>query len=637
MLLIKFRTTFLFLLLTVGIIFQGYDLLRNIWRDMSVIRGTIGQTSTWRSANFYIGNKFANYITFLNNTIPENVPVILPPQDAGIKPISNTPTMQFYLAPRTVINCPTLDSACPAGLAQGGAFLLVTGDYPPEDVINNSDKLIMFDKSLGVYLPEENIPFFNTSKIKGFHNAIDIIGEAIPPIIWLVVLILSGTLFVDLFVPEWILETKIIIGYGLSLITLTLSLCLISLIGLPLTRLSVLGVSIGMFLGSICSHFPRWRKYGFISTQSGWQSVVGWLDLWKTTILILGLLAAMISIGKSFHVTDEIVLWGVKGYGIAYTGTVKNITAWGTNTVFYPLHIPLVITAFKLLFNDLLPSSKMVFSIYYLGLLLFVYRFLIQSNVNRTLAGLATLTLATTPIIFKHAAIGYANLPFSFHLITAVLVTLQNFSTNKQSPNGMLLGGLLFASSAWVRPEGFILALVAIVILLWFALRKSGEGAKYKTISLISPLLVYGIFWVILKANIYPVLANKESLINSAIYQFIQGNIHLGEAMVILRSLITSVFDIHTWGIVGMYFIITAMFYFMQFRHCRKNHFIITIIGFAMVVLILGMYYTASFDTTHSINWWVNTGFDRMMMPGIILLTVGVISMTIDTSVNLME
>lgn len=632
-LLSKLKTTFLLLLLTIGIIFQGNDLLRILWRDISDIRGTLGQSALWRSANFYIGNKFANYITYLNDTIPENALVVLPPQEAGLKSVSNTPTMQFYLAPRTVINCHSLDPACPAGLAQGEAYLLVTGDYPPGEVISNPKRLVMFDKSLGVYLPKENISSQNTaSKTNGFHNAIEIIWDAIPPIIWLITLTLSGILLVDLLVPEWILETKIIIGYSLSLTALTLSMCLISIIGLPLTCLSVLMVTIGLLLGSICSHFPRWRKNGIRSNPLRWQRLMEWVDPWKFIFLLLGLLAVLISIGKSYHVTDEIVLWGVKGYGIASTGTIKNITSWGTNTANYPLHIPLVITAFKLLFNDLLPSSKMVFSNYYLALLLFVYRFLIQSNVNQTMAGLTTFTLATTPIIFKHATIGYANLPFSFYFISAVLVTLQAIFTDKPSKYGVFLGGLLFASSAWVRPEGLTIVIVVELILLWFAFRKPGVLTVRKMVSLISPLLVYGIFWILLRVNIYPLLANKESLINSAIHNIFQGNIHLGEVWIVLCSLITSLFDIHTWSIVGLYLVITALFYIKQFRQWQENFCIIDIIGLVVVVSILGMYYITSFDPIHTITWWVNTGFDRMLIPGILLLWVGTVSLTIKPS-----
>ena len=41
----------------------------------------------------------------------------------------------------------------------------------------------------------------------------------------------------------------------------------------------------------------------------------------------------------------------------------------------------------------------------------------------------------------------------------------------------------------------------------------------------------------------------------------------------------------------------------------------------------LGIYYLASYDSVHDISWWVNTGLDRMLFPGLLLLWVGGISM----------
>ena len=65
--------------------------------------------------------------------------------------------------------------------------------------------------------------------------------------------------------------------------------------------------------------------------------------------LLLALLSLLLGVGKGYHATDEIVLWGAKGYGIAAMESLRDITLWGTNTVIYPLHIPILIASAKLL------------------------------------------------------------------------------------------------------------------------------------------------------------------------------------------------------------------------------------------------------------------------------------------------
>jgi hypothetical protein len=41
---------------------------------------------------------------------------------------------------------------------------------------------------------------------------------------------------------------------------------------------------------------------------------------------------------------------------------------------------------------------------------------------------------------------------------------------------------------------------------------------------------------------------------------------------------------------------------------------------------MIGVYYLTSYDTAHDISWWVDTGLDRMMLPGLLLLWIGGIS-----------
>ena len=50
---------------------------------------------------------------------------------------------------------------------------------------------------------------------------------------------------------------------------------------------------------------------------------------------------------------------------------------------------------------------------------------------------------------------------------------------------------------------------------------------------------------------------------------------------------------------------------------------ILALCGWVYILAIAGMYYLASYDTAHDISWWLSTGLDRMLMPGLLLAWAG--------------
>ena len=66
----------------------------------------------------------------------------------------------------------------------------------------------------------------------------------------------------------------------------------------------------------------------------------------------------------------------MKGYGIAAARSLDTVAKWGTNTLPYPLHVPVLIASFRMLFGEVLPAAKMLFSAYYLALVVLIYAYL---------------------------------------------------------------------------------------------------------------------------------------------------------------------------------------------------------------------------------------------------------------------
>lgn len=637
----KAKTWLLCVALLAGLFFQGWRLLGNVGQNLFRVWGTIGQTGLWRSANFGQNQRFADYIQFLNENIPTKARVVLPPQGAGLKVLSITPYMQFFLAPRQVINC--TDAACLQIISGENTYFLVVGDFPDARSSAPARNVRMFDSQWGLLLPDSPPPAGNASSPPGFESLLELFQAAIWPAAWLALLLVSGFLFTGCLVPDIDIPSRLALGYGLVLFALSIGIGLAGLTGIPINSQLVLGITIIIFVASLWAGYTsrhlRHADHALpeLPAQSGRH-----IELWQIALLILGGAAILLSVGLGYHTADEIQIWGVKGYGVALTGDLSTVTSWGTNTLPYPLQIPLLISSFHLLFQETLPASKAVFSGYYLALLFLVYGFLVQIRVSRPIAGLATLLLGSTPILFRHATIGFANLPMAYYLVSAVILFagVIGAPATRQTEGRIFLSGMFFAAAAWTRPEGLLLAWLGALLLLGLAyknrlgarsLRRAPDMVQGKfwrqATLLLAPLCAYSVFWWLVKVVAYPDQAAKSGLAMEAIRRNLAGDLHLGEAVYILRSLFTDLFSFQVWGVLGIAMLVACVLALVRPGRWGKPIAMILGCGLLYVLAILGFYYVTSYDSLHDISWWVNSGLDRMMLPGVILLWIGGVSL----------
>jgi len=622
----QIKTALLLLFLTAGVVFQvGYS-AKDIGSDLVSVYKVIGQPAVWRGANFTASVNFANYVRFLIENIPEEATVVLPPDGVGPWALSRTPYMQYFLAPRQVVNCTSLDAPCAADLAAGGAYVLVikTDGFPGGEVVGQPERLRMFNDTWGVYLPENA---GGGQPVRAFVSLLEVAKLTIWPAVWLAFIVLAGLGLMHSLLPQLRLTSKIALGYGISLGGISLALCLITLLGAPWNRLTLLAVSLGWGLLGGGAHFYSRRKASNLQsiTTSGEQRP---FTLWHGILLIIAAIAAILAVGHGYSVSDEVILWGAKGYGIAARGMVEGASQWGTRTLSYTLNIPINIAIFKTLFAELLPASKIIFPLFFLGLLVLLYDHLAE-RMPAHQAGLATLLLATAPIIFRHATIGYANLPLTYYLFAAVIL-LHHALTGEpggEQNKAFFLAGSFLALGAWTRPEGLILGwLLAGLAIAWAIFIARRPKPRRAAIALLAPLLVYTAFWVVASRAIYPSTARNSELVGNAIHQLIQGNLHLAELAYILRYFITQLFTTSIWGVVGLGLLLIP---WLVLRAPAARHppwLFAASAGLICVLLILGIYQLASYDPAQDISWWVSTGLERMALPGIVLLWLGITS-----------
>jgi hypothetical protein len=531
--------------------------------------------------------------------------------------------MQFFLAPREVINCS--DFGCLADLSREDTYILVVGDFPGGGYLPQYQ--LMFDESWGVILSEKH-NHAEGSSMPGFQTGAEILYAALWPFLWLALLTVSGSLLVSCFIPAWDVVTKLALGYGLGLSVYTLTIGMTSLIGVGLDQGVILGATVLLFLGSLVAFVVcRRRRISSDSTSQSGVFITPQFDIWQAVLLGLGCLSVLISVGKGYHVTDGIQLWGVKGFKIAYSGSLATVTQWGTNTAQYPLNIPIMIASLQVMFDEILPASKMIFSGFYTTLMLIIYSTLVRSNLRRSTAGLATLLLATVPFVFRHSTIGYANMALSYYMVSAVILLAGSLRSPEpgDSDGTLLLSGLFFAGAAWTRPEGLLISwFVSGLILIVAFLKRDIHLSLRRVVLLLMPLGVYTVFWLFLKEVIYDQQFGSD-LVTPALAQISRGNLHVAEALFILRSTFSHIMRIKVWGVVGIGFIIALILSLVPILW-RKSLWVVFVSGLVYMLAILGFYFLASFDTVHDISWWVNTGLDRMLLPGFLLICIWGIS-----------
>ena len=144
------------LILLVAVVVQLAVVVRAILLpDLDQLWTTRRHSTYDRSVVFFLDDLSLNYLKFTNSQIPEDAVVVIPKQT--YEPIfGHVGMMQFYLFPRTIVDCPLEAAHECLGAGRSNTYILAPSiDFPPRELIPDSMRYVQHDGDRGLFAPEE--------------------------------------------------------------------------------------------------------------------------------------------------------------------------------------------------------------------------------------------------------------------------------------------------------------------------------------------------------------------------------------------------------------------------------------------------------------------------------------------------
>jgi len=269
-------------------------------------------------------------------------------------------------------------------------------------------------------------------------------------------------------------------------------------------------------------------------------------DLAIVSIILVGATAcaAWLGVSRSYSGWDDMAIWAVKGYAIAREGSIWAAGSWGDHGLSYPLNLPLLIAVFRF-GGDALPASKLIFPFFYLSACAGCLRFWLQRGVAPRTAMLGAVCLASTPILFEHAALGYANLPYTAYLVLGIAEGTQGIAA--RDTRRQVLSGLLLGMAAWTRPEGILV--IASVMFVMGVLAWRIRPRALRLVPWALPAVLAAGVWSVF-TRFHASGGQMQQAVEAALQAMGQGEFHLGALYYIVRFMGRQAFEVSVWGLL---------------------------------------------------------------------------------------
>jgi hypothetical protein len=267
------------------------------------------------------------------------------------------------------------------------------------------------------------------------------------------------------------LAERLALGYGLGLAISTYSMFVALWLRMPFSVFSTSMLLVSLVAGAGLLAAYRRRVSRVHCPSAGGTTPLGeqWPDRQLTRVVSTICLAGVFGLWLSALIVsaywpiwnwDALAMFDYRGRVIAATKSLGFLTHeayWGS----FPLLTSLA-HAFVYTHGGNVP--QMIYPLYYLALLV-VFHANVRSISGPVVAGVFTLLLATTPLLWTHATEAFTNLTFTFYYLGGV-VYVYRWILSAHRPH-LWLGSVLLSFIAWSRygPEPLFVAILVPVAL----------------------------------------------------------------------------------------------------------------------------------------------------------------------------
>jgi hypothetical protein len=617
----------IFGLLGAIVCYQTYLVVNNYARQWRMPIWRLRYESSFnRSAVFILSNEGADFLRFINKVLPSGVKVV-PPEKSGA--FSEQSIMQFFMLDKTIMLCPSGEARIVC-LSKPDKYLIATTAYPPHE--SDINKTFIAYPNANTDYPYEGI-YVPRDYVEGTYSAIypetyNILRTVLSDIGILLACFLLGALIVSTIIRNPLHPLNYMAGFPVGMGVFTWVLFIVCLLGAPLTLWTLSLTYMGLLLLALISAWSLIRAIKI--PRISFATQIRTLCINRFNLLTLGicilfgflfLALIYIGVGRGYSTFDDMAIWSLKGYYMAYKHDLLAALDASGHGLSYPLNISLAISSFYLIDQDLLPGSKLAFLSIFLSMLMCIYWFLRKNNISLVLAGLCVLLVLSTPVVFEYATLGFANMPFTCYLVIGTLLGI--LGVTQKNKGFLYSSGLTLSLAGWTRPEGIGFALFLACLVVIFAWKQ-----KINHIQLFAYLLITIFFcgtWMALGVRYF-----QGDEIGTTIRMSIQalkdGSFSPNIIWFILEYAWHHFISLNMWGIIIPLSMI-ATICLLPGLISKKSipPLILFSASLGTFLIPLFMFVAKYYGGTQDFVRFLGVSFDRAQFPAIILLIVSFI------------
>lgn len=324
----------------------------------------------------------------------------------------------------------------------------------------------------------------------------------------IIILIITGFLFINLISARFSWCEKIGLSFPLGLGLQTIMMAIINLAGIKLTSTSVMLTGVFLIIVLLIPIYFRKDRYTTFYKNSFCFRFSDHNLVWLFFIILISYLEYM-NFSKCMYFPtfdrDSLAGFDTIGYVIAQEHTLKDLSLFQVDYMpqihcagSYIVYAPMVQLSYAFVYILGAENSKAIPALMYLFFLLAFYSSM-KRVINRTGAAIATFFMMITPEMLAFSSLSATNV---IHAISASLgIVYIAIWFKYRDKKDLYLGSSLLGLNIWTRTDGIVFILAALFVIFIDAIKKK----TWKNLLPVSFSFFPALLWFFFekKSNIY--------------------------------------------------------------------------------------------------------------------------------------